>query len=117
MTRFLVIHMTDPTAAEWDPAVDSPALQRWIDAGVDSGWEISGSPIADRSTARSVVSRGGELIVTDGPFPEIKEWFAGFDWIEAESLDAAIEIVSTHPSTKVNRLYVVPAAALPEGVN
>ncbi|GAA4156739.1 hypothetical protein GCM10022286_07400 [Gryllotalpicola daejeonensis] len=117
-TRYLVVHMTDPTAEQWDDEVDSPALQRWIDAGrTGERWELDGSPVGDRDTARSVVTRNGEVIVTDGPFPEQKEWFMGFDWIEAESIDEAVAIVSTHPSTKIGRLYVVPAAPLPEGVN
>jgi hypothetical protein len=35
--------------------------------------------------------------VTDGPFAETKELIAGFDVLECDSLDEAVEIASRHP--------------------
>ena len=53
--------------------------------------------------------RGGELLVTDGPFTESKEWMAGYDILEVESLDEAIEIASRHPMARFGRIELRPA--------
>lgn len=34
----------------------------------------------------------GNLLVTDGPFTESKEWIAGFDVLDCADLDEAVEI-------------------------
>ena len=41
--------------------------------------------------------RGGELLVSDGPFAETKEVIVGFDILECADLDEAIEVARTHP--------------------
>jgi hypothetical protein len=42
------------------------------------------------STATVVRQDGGEVLLTDGPFPESKEQLGGFWVIEAADLDAAL---------------------------
>ncbi|WP_019931825.1 YciI family protein [Nocardia sp. BMG111209] len=43
------------------------------------------------STATVVQARpGGEVLITDGPYVESKEYLAGFSIIRAEDLDAAL---------------------------
>ncbi len=51
-------------------------------------------PTSDATTVR--ISKG-EVLVTDGPFTESKEWIAGFDILECEDLDEAIAIAARHP--------------------
>jgi hypothetical protein len=43
------------------------------------------------STATVVRPRGGDLLITDGPFTEGKEHIGGFTIIKAPDLDAALE--------------------------
>ena len=57
-----------------------------------------GSP----STATVIDSRGGEAMVTDGPFLESKEYLAGFWVIEAADLDVALKL-ATEGSKACNR--------------
>ena len=40
---------------------------------------------------------GGELMVTDGPYVESKEFLGGFWIIEADSYDEMVELVSDSP--------------------
>ena len=49
------------------------------------------------TTAKTVRVRGGETIVTDGPFAETKEQIGGLIELEAEDLDAAIAIAARIP--------------------
>ena len=41
--------------------------------------------------------REGEVLVTDGPFAETKDFIGGITILECADLDDAIEIASKHP--------------------
>ena len=53
-------------------------------------------PPADAVTVRV---RGGQVLVTDGPFADTKEHIGGFEIIEVANLDEAIEVASAHPAS------------------
>jgi hypothetical protein len=54
------------------------------------------------SSATTIDNRGEELIVTDGPFLESKEYLVGFWIIEAADLDVALKL-ATEGSKVCNR--------------
>ena len=56
-----------------------------------------GQPAAAAADATTVRVRDGEVLVTDGPFAETKEQIAGFDLLECDDLDEAIEVAVQHP--------------------
>jgi hypothetical protein len=62
-----------------------------------SGVLGAGFELDSASTAKTVRVRGGETIVTDGPFAETKEQIGGLMELEAEDLDAAIAIAARIP--------------------
>jgi hypothetical protein len=64
-------------------------------------WVFAGG-LASPSTATVIDNRGGEAVVTDGPFVESKEYLAGFWIIEAPDLDAALKL-ATEGSKHCNR--------------
>lgn len=45
----------------------------------------------------------GKVMVTDGPFTESKELIGSIFIIEAEDMEEAIRLASTHPTTQVSR--------------
>ena len=57
----------------------------------------SGFELDSTATAKTVRVRGGETIVTDGPFAETKEQIGGVMEINAEDLDAAIAVAARIP--------------------
>ena len=66
-------------------------------------WVFAGG-LAEPSTATVIDNRGGEPMLTDGPFLESKEYLAGFWVIEAADLDLALKIAaegSKHCNRKV----------------
>jgi hypothetical protein len=67
------------------------------------GWRLR--PISDATTVRL---REGEVLLSDGPFAETKEQIAGFDVIDCEDLDEAIEVASKHPVAKFGSIEVRP---------
>jgi hypothetical protein len=52
--------------------------------------------------------RGGELLISDGPFAETKEQIAGFDIIDCQDLDEAIEVAAKHPVAAFGSIEVRP---------
>jgi hypothetical protein len=46
--------------------------------------------------------------VTDGPFAETKEAVGGFDLIECDSFDEAVEIAAGHPIAEFGTIEVRP---------
>ena len=48
--------------------------------------------------------RGGDVLVSDGPFAETKKQIACFDLIECASMAEAVEVVSRHPATRIGTL-------------
>jgi hypothetical protein len=56
-------------------------------------WVFAGG-LASPNTATVIDNRGGEALVTDGPFLESKEYLAGFWIIEAPDLDVALKLAA-----------------------
>lgn len=55
----------------------------------EGAWVFAGG-LHPAETATVVDARGGEAVVTDGPFSEAKEHIGGFWIVEAADLDAAL---------------------------
>jgi hypothetical protein len=64
-------------------------------------WVFAGG-LGTPSTATVIDNRGGEAVLTDGPFLESKEYIAGFWIIEAPDLDVALKLAA-HGSQACNR--------------
>ena len=52
---------------------------------------VAGSKLADEP-GRVLRKQGNNIVTTDGPYSETKEWLAGFFLIEAPNYNAAVEI-------------------------
>ncbi|HYH35363.1 MAG TPA: YciI family protein [Nocardioides sp.] len=53
-------------------------------------WVFAGG-LMPRETATTVDATGADVLMTDGPFAETKEWLGGFWVIDVPDLDAALE--------------------------
>jgi hypothetical protein len=106
--EYLMIHLLDETA-EVSPADDSDvpgspaarARQAWDDETYARGVKLAAGRLQPAAAARTVRVRGGEVLVTDGPFCETKELVAGLNVLTCPSLAQAVEIASQHPTARV----------------
>ena len=85
-----------------------PATEAWVEEMDGRGVRVQGQELRPVSDATTVRMRGGELLISDGPFAETKEQIAGFDIIDCTDLDEAIEVASKHPVAKFGSLEVRP---------
>jgi hypothetical protein len=62
---------------------------------------ISGEQLQPADTATTVRVQGGQMLLSDGPFIEAKEYVGGFYLIEADELDEALEIAARIPVARM----------------
>jgi hypothetical protein len=74
----------------------------------DEGKLLDAQILALPSAAKSVRIRNGRQLATDGPFAETKEMIAGFNVIEAESMDEAVRIAAEFPWAQTGCVEVRP---------
>ena len=68
--------------------------------------------LADESLAKRVSIRKGEVIASDGPFAEAKEFLAGIYLIECDSMDRAVEVAARMPEAPFGEIEVRPVMEL-----
>jgi hypothetical protein len=107
--KFMMFVVADPAAAaEAEPSADDLTIDQWV-ADVDGrGKRITGDALRPVSEATTVRVSHGKVLVTDGPFTETKEWIAGFDILDCDDLDEAIEIAARHPQANGGKLELRP---------
>jgi hypothetical protein len=75
---------------------------------------IGGARLKPIDTATTVRMVDGESLITDGPFAETKEVFGGYYVLEADHVDAALEIARYIPAIRLGgAVEVRPILELP----
>jgi hypothetical protein len=85
-----------------------PTMDAWLKDVDGRGVRLFGNQIRPVSDATTVRMRGGDVLIADGPFAETKEQIAGFDIIECDDLDEAIDVASRHPVARFGSIEVRP---------
>jgi len=87
-------------------------MEEYTEFGRNNDSAIAGGealhPTATATTVHFEGGRGGRLVVTDGPFAESKEVLGGFYLIEADDLDAALEVAQQIPGAWHGKVEVRP---------
>ena len=87
----------DTPMEEWEPEEVAAHLDYYKALGkelVESGERVQSEVLAGPDLAKIVTSDGTETLVIDGPFQEFKEWLAGFQVVDVETEERAIEIAA-----------------------
>jgi hypothetical protein len=62
---------------------------------------VAGNQLQPVDTATTVRVAHGEMLLTDGPFVDAKEHLGGYFLVEADDLDAALEIAARIPAARM----------------
>lgn len=73
-----------------------------------SGELVSGTPLAEPETTRTVRVRDGVTVTTDGPFAESKEQMAGYFVLDCVDINRAIDLAARFPDARFGRIEVRP---------
>jgi hypothetical protein len=74
----------------------------------DQGKLLDAQILAAPAEAKSVRIRNGRQMTTDGPSAETKEMIAGFNVVEAESMDEAVRMAAEWPWARTGCVEVRP---------
>jgi hypothetical protein len=108
--KFLLIMHLNPEV--WDGLTEEERTEigdghgAFIDAITKSGELITTQALADPSQSAVVRVRGGQPVITDGPYLEVKEYLGGFYLIDCESRERALELAAMIPDAKVEGMGV-----------
>jgi hypothetical protein len=103
MTRYLLVvnfegGVVETPMEEWKPEEITAHLDYYKALHqelVSSGELVQSEVLAGPDLAKIVTSDGRAApVVTDGPFQEFKEWLAGYQIVDVESEERAIEIAT-----------------------
>jgi hypothetical protein len=103
--RYMLLICVDESV---EVSAEESSAQPWVDEMQRRGVRRDGSRLRPVSDATTVRLQGGEVVLSDGPFAETKEQIAGYDVIECEDLDEALEIASKHPVATFGTIEVRP---------
>jgi len=73
-----------------------------------------GEALQGPNAAATLRWKNGKVLVTDGPYAETKEQLGGILVLEAQDLNHAIQLMSTHPGVKFGPFEIRPVADLTE---
>jgi hypothetical protein len=100
MARYLLVVDFQPGAVdtpmeEWKPEEIKAHLDYYETLHkelVASGELVGSEVLSPPDLAKIVTSDGSARVVTDGPFQEFKEWVAGYQIVDVETEERALEI-------------------------
>ena len=110
--KFVVLIYNDAGLLDAMPQPKFDATMRQCLAHADElkkeGRLLDSQQLEGASTAKSIRVRNGRTTITDGPFTETKELLAGFNLIEAEDMDEAVQIATEFPWADIGCIEVRP---------
>jgi hypothetical protein len=111
--RFLCLGYIDET--HWDAvsqreqeALMEECFQYDDELRRNGHWADGGGALQSASTAKTLRSKDGHVVVIDGPFAETKEQLGGLLVLEARDMDHAVELMSKHPGVRVGPFEIRP---------
>ena len=102
MKYMLLIHQGTtplPGSDDWERLSDDE--RGGVYASYKALNETPGVQMASPETATTVRVQDGRTLTTDGPFVDIKEAIGGYLFLEADDLDAAIELAARIPAASM----------------
>jgi hypothetical protein len=92
-----------PGTPEWEALPETEQKQIYADYGAlnETPGVSPGLPMGTPENATTVRVRDGKTLTTDGPYVGMKEAVGGWFVLEADDLDAAIEVASRVPAARL----------------
>ncbi|WP_328665045.1 nuclear transport factor 2 family protein [Streptomyces sp. NBC_00328] len=101
--KYMLLVCGDDTA---DASGMAP-VEPWVEElGAQRGVRLHGHRLRLPADAVTVRVRDGEVLRTDGPFAETKEYVAGFDILDCADMEEAIEAAAKHPVATIGAVEI-----------
>jgi hypothetical protein len=104
----LIMWMGGTPAAPFNDQAVMDEGEAWRQDLEARGLQVLGNALEGPDTARTVRVRGGETLLSDGPFIETKEFIAGIDVVSCADRQQAIQLAAAHPIARYHAIEVRP---------
>ena len=111
--HYALLIYTDPHAQDGATDAERTAVTEEYLAIREDPRVWGGGHLAPVETASTVRVADGTPLVTDGPFADTKEVMGGYYLVEADDLDAALEIAARVPAARMGGAVEVRPFQLP----
>lgn len=74
----------------------------------NGNWNGAGVPLQNVNTAKTLRLAAGQLVVTDGPYAEMKEQLGSLGLLEAANMDEAVALIAQHPCVRHGTFEIRP---------
>jgi hypothetical protein len=111
MKYALLLYAAPDGARPDEPSPDTEVYADWVAytrAMKEAGALLAAEQLRPVDTATSVRHRGGERLLTDGPFIETKEHLLGFFLVDVADLDTALDWAARMPLSRFGTVEVRP---------
>ncbi|MCW5633204.1 MAG: YciI family protein [Rubrivivax sp.] len=111
MQFLLLVYTDDSLLAELPPGKFDAHMRECLqhaDGLQARGTLLGYQQLEAPATAKALRIRGGQTQVLDGPFAETKEVLAGFNLVEAASMDEAVSLAQEWPWARYGCIEVRP---------
>jgi hypothetical protein len=111
--RFMLFVCAEPDLqlSPEDKATLPHEVEEWATALANRGIRLMGHVFEPVERAKTIRRRDGDLQITDGPVTTAEEPIAGFNLLECDTLEAAVEVSSAHPMARYGSLELRAIAA------
>ena len=99
--QYALLIYTKPGATEALGEDEAEAVHRQYLELKELPGMLGGAALHPAETATTVRVQDDRVLITDGPFADTKEIFAGFYLLEADDLDQATEIAARIPAARL----------------
>ena len=99
--QYALLIYTKPGATEALGKDEAEAVHRQYLELKELPGMLGGAALHPAETATTVRVQDDRVLITDGPFADTKEIFAGFYLLEADDLDQATEIAARIPAARL----------------
>jgi len=114
--KYLIMIYPDPSKLDAMPEGEFKTTMRhcleYADDLRKRGTLLDTQMLQPAPTAKSLRKKNGRNVVLDGPFAETKEVLAGYNVIEAGSMEEALKIAGEFPWTDIGAIEVRPILEL-----
>jgi hypothetical protein len=99
--KYALLVYADPSSFTSLSEAEQQAVSDEYMALTEAPGMFGGAQLQPVETATTVRVEDGQTLTTDGPFANTKEIFGGYYLLEADNLDAAIELASRIPAARM----------------
>jgi hypothetical protein len=111
--HFMLFICTEPglQLSPEDKAALPGEVEAWATDLADRGIRLMGHVFEPIGDAKTIRRRNDDLQITDGPVNSADEPIAGFNLLECDTLEEAVDVSATHPMAKHGSLELRAIAA------